>query len=39
MLKVNEFEMDIDLWENRNYLFNDEVNVVYIYDGMEFDLL
>ena len=30
MLKVNEFETDTDLRENRNYLFNDEANVVYV---------
>ena len=39
MLKVNEFETDTDLRENRNYLFNDEANVVYTYDGTESDLL
>ncbi|EUP23706.1 hypothetical protein, partial [Staphylococcus aureus] len=35
MLKVNEFETDTDLRGNINYLFNDEANVVYTYDGTE----
>ncbi|HEG7146977.1 phage portal protein [Staphylococcus aureus] len=39
MLKVNEFETDTDLRGNMNYLFNDEANVVYTYDGTESDLL
>ncbi|ENI15980.1 phage portal protein, partial [Staphylococcus aureus] len=39
MLKVNEFETDTDLRGNINYLFNDEANVVYTYDGTESDLL
>ncbi|HHD6388214.1 TPA: phage portal protein, partial [Staphylococcus aureus] len=39
MLKVNEFETDTDLQGNINYLFNDEANVVYTYDGTESDLL
>ncbi len=39
MLKVNEFETDTDLRENRNYLFNDEANDVYTYDGTESYLL
>ncbi len=36
MLKVNEFETDTDLRGNINYLFNDEANVVYTYDGIRF---